>query len=86
MGNGVFARILLILNGCPKDSFPLPLINKLVDATVGHQLLSFMDAYSRYNQIQMDLKNEEKTTFITNQGLYYYLVMPFGLKNARASY
>ena len=55
---------------CPKDSFPLPRIDQLVDATAGHELLSFMDAYSGYNQIRMDPKDEEKTSFITNQGLY----------------
>ncbi|KAL5574831.1 hypothetical protein UlMin_016530 [Ulmus minor] len=71
---------------CPKDSFPLPRIDQLVDATVGHELLSFMDAYSGYNQIRMNPKDEEKTSFITNQGLYCYNVMPFGLKNAGATY
>lgn len=71
---------------CPKDSFPLPRIDQLVDATTEHELLSFMDVYLGYNQIQMDLADEEKTVFITNQGLYCYRVMPFGLKNARATY
>ena len=54
---------------CPKDSFPLPCIDQLVDATAGHELVSFMDAYSGYNQIWMDPKGEEKNAFITNQGL-----------------
>ena len=67
---------------CPKDSFPLPRIDQLVDATAGHELLSFMDTYSGYNQIRMDPKDEEKTSVITNQGLYCYNIMPFGLKNA----
>ena len=71
---------------CPKDNFPLPRIDQLVDATARHELLSFMDAYSCYNQIRMDPKDEEKTSFITSQGLYCYNVMPFGLKNARATY
>ncbi|KAL5545737.1 hypothetical protein UlMin_005424 [Ulmus minor] len=61
---------------CPKDSFPLPRIDQLVDATAGHELLSFMDAYSGYNQIRMDPKDEEKTSFITNQGLYCYNLNP----------
>jgi len=51
---------------CPKDSYPLPLIDKLVDSTAGHQLLSFMDAFSGYNQIRMDEADQEKTSFITN--------------------
>ncbi|CAL2238208.1 unnamed protein product [Prunus armeniaca] len=71
---------------CSKDSFPLPRIDQLVDATVGHELLSFMDAYSGYNQIFMDPADGEHTTFITDRGLYCYNVMPFGLKNAGATY
>ena len=71
---------------CPKDSFPLSRIDQLVDSTVGHKLLSFMDAFSRYNQILMDEKDEEKASFVTSQWLYYYKVLPFGLKNAGATY
>jgi hypothetical protein len=71
---------------CPKDSFPLPRIDLLVDSTSGHQLLSFMDAFSGYNQIQMAEEDQEKTSFITNRSLYCYKVMPFGLKNAGATY
>ncbi|KAK0594133.1 hypothetical protein LWI29_002243 [Acer saccharum] len=70
---------------CPKDSFPLPRIDQLVDATAGHETLSFMDAYSGYNQIKMHRPDEEKTAFTTDQG-YCYRVMPFGLKNAGATY
>ncbi|KAL5563843.1 hypothetical protein UlMin_033590 [Ulmus minor] len=71
---------------CPKDSFPLPRIDQLVDATAGHELLSFMDAYSGYNQIRMHQPDQEHTAFLTDQGLYCYKVMPFGLKNAGATY
>ena len=71
---------------CPKDSFPLPCISLIVDATVGHELLSFMDAFSGYNQISMDPDDQEKTSFVTAQGTYCYRVMPFGLKNAGATY
>ena len=71
---------------CPKDSFPLPQINLIVDATAGHELLSFMDAFSGYNQISMDPDDQEKTSFVTGQGTYCYRVMPFGLKNAEATY
>ena len=52
---------------CPKDSFPLPRIDQLVDAKAGHELLSFMDAYSGYNQIKMHKPDEDKTTFTTDQ-------------------
>ena len=71
---------------CPKDSYPLPRIDQLVDSTAGHQLLSFMDAFSEYNKIKMDEADQEKTSFITSQGLFCYKVMPFGLKNAGATY
>ena len=71
---------------CPKDSFPLPRIDQLVDSTAGHKLLTFMDAFSGYNQIKMDEEDQKKTAFITSQGLYCYKVMPFGLKNAGATY
>ena len=71
---------------CPKDSYPLPRIDQLVDFTAGHKLLSFMDAFSRYNQIRMDEVDQEKTSFVTSQGLFCYKVMPFDLKNAGATY
>lgn len=71
---------------CPKDPFPLPHIDKLVDATAGHQLMSFMDAFSGYNQILMHLDDQEKTSFMTSRDIYCYKVMPFGLKNADSTY
>jgi hypothetical protein len=71
---------------CPKNSFPLPRIDQLVDSIAGHKLLTFMDAFSGYNQIVMDEADQEKTSFITSRGLFYYKVMSFGLKNARATY
>ena len=71
---------------CPKDSFPLPRIDQLVDSITGHKLLTFMDAFSGYNQIKMAEEDQEKTAFITSQGLYCYKVMPFKLKNAGATY
>jgi len=69
-----------------KDNFPLPRIDLLVDLTAEHKLLTFMDAFSRYNQIQMAEEDQEKIAFITSQGLYCYRVMPFRLKNVRATY
>ena len=71
---------------CPKDSFPLPRIDQLVDSTTGHKLLTFMDAFSGYNQIKMAKEDQEKTAFIMSQGLYCYKVMPFGLKNIGETY
>ena len=71
---------------CPKDSFPLPRIDQIVDALAGHGILSFLDAFSGYHQIPMHPPDEKKTSFITPHGLYCYSVMPFGLKNAGATY
>jgi len=66
----------------PKDNFPLPRIDQLINATAGHKLLSFMDAYSGYNQIIMHESNQEHN----DQGLFCYNIMPFGLKNVGATY
>ena len=71
---------------CPKNSYPLPRVNVLVDSIAQHQLLSFMDAFFGYNQIRMDELDQEKTSFVTSQGLFCYKVMSFGLKNAGATY
>ena len=71
---------------CPKDNYPLPQIDTLVDSTARHKLLSFMNAFSGYNQIKMNKEDQEKTSFVTSQGLFCYKVMPFGLKNAGATY
>ena len=71
---------------CPKDPFPMPQINQLVDATVGHPWMSFLDAFQGYHQIPLALSDQEKTTFVTLTGNYYYKVMPFDLKNAGATY
>ena len=67
---------------CPKDSYPLPRIDQLVEAMAGHELLSFMDAYFGYNQIKMHPLDEDKTAFTTGRKIYCYKVMPFGFKNA----
>lgn len=71
---------------CPKDAYPLPSIDKLVDGASGFNFLSFLDAYSGYNQIRMHPPDEEKTAFITEDANYCYQVMPLGLKNAGATY
>ena len=75
-----------INKACPKDSYPLPRVDVLVDSTARHQLLSFIDALSSYNQIRMHEDNQEKTSFVTSQGLFCYKVMPFDLKNAGTTY
>ncbi|XP_070035361.1 uncharacterized protein [Nicotiana tomentosiformis] len=70
----------------PKDNFPLPNIHILIDNCAKHEIGSFVDCYAGYHQILMDEEDAEKTTFITPWGTYCYRVMPFGLKNAGATY
>ena len=66
-GNGRMCVDYIELNkACPKDSYPLPQIDLLVDLTAGHQLLSFMDALSNYNQIRLEKFDQEKTSFVTS--------------------
>jgi hypothetical protein len=67
---------------CPKDPYPLPRIDQIVDSTSGCDLLSFLDAYSGFHQIQMSRQDRKHTAFVTVDGLYFYVVMPYGLKNA----
>jgi hypothetical protein len=71
---------------CPKDYFLLPRIDQIIDSTTGCERLSFLDAFSGYNQIRLKVKDEDKTMFITPHGVYCYMTMPFGLKNAGATY
>ena len=71
---------------CPKDPFPLPRIDMIVDSTAWCELLCFLDAFSRYHQIMMSLEDQEKTAFITPKGCYCYTRMPFGLRNAGATF
>jgi hypothetical protein len=71
---------------CLKDPFPLPRINQVVDLTAGCETLYFLDAYSGYHQIAMDLDDQLATAFITPFGCLYYSSMPFRLKNAGATF
>ncbi|XP_058185921.1 uncharacterized protein LOC131303147 [Rhododendron vialii] len=73
-------------DACPMDRFPLPRIEQMVDAMAGCERLSFMDAYWGYHQIALDPKDQEKTAFISPQRTYCYKVVPFGLKNAGATF
>ena len=71
---------------CPKDLFPMPRIDQLVDATVGHPQMSFLDAFQGYRQIPLALDDQKKTAFVTPIGNYHYKVMSFDLKNTRSTY
>lgn len=70
---------------CPKNNYPFSKIDQLVDATTGHEMLSFMDTYFRYNQVKMASRDEKNTFFITYNGTYYYMVMPFELRNTQSN-
>ena len=71
---------------CPKDPFPLPRIDQVVDSTSGCETLCFLDAYSGYHQIALKESDQLATSFITPFDSYCYITMPFGLKNAGATY
>ncbi|KAL0416883.1 UNVERIFIED_CONTAM: Enzymatic polyprotein [Sesamum latifolium] len=71
---------------CPKDFYPLPRIDQLVDSTSGCELLSMMDASQGYRQIMLAPEDHKRASFITFDGTFCYVVMPFGLKNAGTTY
>ena len=71
---------------CPKDDFPLPNLDMLVDTTANHEMFSFMDDFSGYNQIKMYPKDAKMIAFRTQFGNFYYRVMTFGLKNVETTY
>jgi hypothetical protein len=71
---------------CPKDNFPTPFIDQIIDDYAGHEALSFMEGFSGYNQIQIHPADQYKTVFTTPWGNFSYRVMPFGLNNAGATF
>ncbi|KAK4389821.1 Pro-Pol polyprotein [Sesamum angolense] len=71
---------------CPKDFYHLPRIDQLVDSSFGCELLSMMDVSQRYHQIMLAPEDRKNVNFITSDGTFYYVVMSFALKNARATY
>nr|GEZ31125.1 reverse transcriptase domain-containing protein [Tanacetum cinerariifolium] len=73
-------------SACPKDYYPLPNIDCKVESVMGFKYKVFLDAYKGYHQIQMIKEDKEKNAFYTDQGTYCYTKMPFGLKNAGATY
>ncbi|KAI4370245.1 hypothetical protein MLD38_018615 [Melastoma candidum] len=70
----------------PKDEYPMPIADDLVDKTAGHQIMTFMDGFSGYNQIFLAEEDIHKTAFRCPLGIFEWVVMPFGLKNAGATY
>lgn len=69
-----------------KDHFPLPFINTILEEVAGHELYTFMDGYSGYNQISIHPEDYHKTAFTTPWGTFIYVVMPFGLCNAPSAF
>ena len=69
-----------------KDPFPIPFTDTMLDQVAGYEMYNFLDGYSGYNQVSLAPEDREKTTFITEWGAFYYLVMPFGLCNAPATF
>jgi hypothetical protein len=66
---------------CPKDPYPLPCIDQIMDSTSGCDLLSFLDAYSSFHQNRMAKEDRRHIAFVTVVGLYCYVVMSYGLRN-----
>lgn len=69
-----------------KDPFLIPFTDTMLDQVAGYEMYSFVDGYSGYNHVSLAPEDREKTTFITEWGAFYYLVMPFGLCNAPATF
>jgi hypothetical protein len=82
----VFTDFRDLNHACPKDNFPMPFIDQIIDDCVGHEALSFMDGFSSYNQIQIHPVDQYKTAFTTPWGTFAYHVMPFSLKNVGATF
>ena len=73
-------------HACPKDNFPTPFVDQILDECVGREFFSFMDRFFGYNQIQIKPEDQHKTAFICPWGTFAYQKMPFGLKNTGASF
>jgi hypothetical protein len=69
-----------------KDHFPLPFIYQMMERLAGHEYYCFLDGYSGYNQVPVDLEDQKKTTFTCPFGTFTYCCMPFGLCNALATF
>ena len=75
-----------LTKACPKDPFPLPRIDQIIDATATHNSLFFLDAYSGYHQIKMKESDQTATAFITPSGPFCFNIMTFGIKNTGTTY
>ena len=82
----VYTEFRDLNKACPKDNFPTPFIDQIIYECAGHEVLSFMDGFSEYNQIVIHPADQLKTAFISPWGTFSYRVMPFGLKNTGATF
>ena len=73
-------------HACPKDNFPTPFIDQILDECVGSEVFSFMDSFFGYNQIHIKPEDQHKTVFICPWGTFAYRKMTFGLKNIKATF
>ena len=71
---------------CPKDNFPIPYIDQIIDNCARSVIFSFMDVFSGYNQIEILLSDQHNMTFIFPWGTFFYRKLPFGLKNVGATF
>lgn len=71
---------------CPKENYPTPFIDQIIDECAGNENFSFMDEFSGYNQITIRQEDQHKTTFIFPWGTFAYKKMPFSLKNVGATF
>jgi hypothetical protein len=71
---------------CPKDNYPTPFIDQIINNCAGSVIFSFMDGFSGYNQIEILPADQHKTSFICPCGTFAYRKLPFGLKNAGATF
>ena len=69
-----------------KDHFPLPFVDQMLERVAGHELYCFLDGYSGYNQIEIALEDQEKTTFTCPFGTFAFRKIPFGLCNALGTF
>ena len=78
----IYTDFINLNKACPKDNYPTPFIDQIIDACAGSEVFSFMDGFFGYNQFQIKSEDQHKTTFICPWGTFAYKKMPFGLKNA----
>jgi hypothetical protein len=83
---GIYNDYRELNKACPNDNYPTPFINQSIDECAKSEIYSFMDGISNYNQIQIKLKDKQKTALIFPWSTFAYRKLPFGLKNVGATF